>query len=120
LKKTNDMIAGAVSYHRPENVKRMSVEKNNSIVRQIEKTKVENHPDLAQIQQDRDREIQRAKKNLYKQLEKKKQIEKLRHEQEKEQRSYDRIMRPENMTAVSDIKATVDATAAEEYEADFF
>ena len=33
LKKTNDMVDGQVSYHRPENIKRISVEKNGPIVR---------------------------------------------------------------------------------------
>ena len=121
LKKTADMVAGAVSYHRPDNVKRMSVEKNNPIVRQIEKTRIEKpSTNLAQEQQDRLREIQKQKKAEYARLAKEKQLAKLQAQQEKEARSYDRIMKPENMTAVSEMQATEDATAAEEYEDDFF
>ena len=66
LKKTASMVDGQVGYHRPENVRRMEVEKNNSIVRQIEKTKVEEHPDLYAQQQARQREIQQEKKAQHK------------------------------------------------------
>lgn len=120
LKKTADMADGAVSFHRPDNVRRISVEKNNPIVKRIEKTREERHPDLAAEQQDRQREINGEKKEHYKKLAKEKQIARLEAQREKEARSYDRIMRSENMTSVSEVKATVDATAAEEYEDDFF
>lgn len=109
-----------MGFHRPENVRRTNVEKNNPIVKAIEKTREERHPDLSQVQQDRLNEIQREKKALYKKMAKEKQEQKLKDQQEKEARSYDRIMKAENMTSVSEIQATEDATAAEEYEDDFF
>ena len=120
---------GAVGFHRPENVKRMQVEKHNPTVNKINKTKVEKHPDLHQIQQDRLREIVM---------------------QEKEERSYDRIMNTDEMISNAgtlcrlekrvydadycivicvvlkesfcfiDVQATEDNTAAEAYEDDFF
>lgn len=111
---------GQVGFHRPENVRRMSVEKNNPIVKAIDKTRVERHPDLAQEQQDRLNEIQREKKELHKKLAKEEQAQKLKQKQEKEEQSYDRIMKSENMTSASEMKATEDATAAEEFEDDFF
>lgn len=114
------MVDGQVGFHRPDNVRRMEVEKNNSIVRTIEKTKEERHPDLAQQQQDRLRVIQEEKKQEYKRLAKEKQLEKMEQQRLKEERSYDRIMNPEEMTSVSEMNATADATAAEEYEDDFF
>jgi hypothetical protein len=120
LKKTNDMVDGQVGFHRPENVRRISIEKNNSIVRQIEKTKEERFPDLAAEQQARLREIQLQKKEEWKQIAKEKQRIKEEMIQEKQARSYDRIMKPENMTKNSEIKASADTTAAEEYEDDFF
>ena len=86
----------------------------------IEKSKREDHPDLAQLQQDRLREIQMEKKAEYKKIAKEKAIEKQKAMQEKEERSYDRIMKEENMMSTADVKATVDATAAEEFEEDFF
>lgn len=120
LKKTKSMVDGQVGFHRPNNVRRMQVEKNNSIVRQIEKTKVEEHPDLFAQQQKREKEIQQQQKEEHKKKLKAKQeaIEKAR--KEKELRSYDRIMTEDNMTTNKDIQASVDASAAEEFEDDFF
>jgi len=120
LKKTNDMVDGQVGFHRPENVRRINIEKHNSIVRQIEKTKEERHPDLASEQEAREREIQQQKKAEWKKIAKEKQRKKEEAIQEKEARSYDRIMKEENMTKNTEIQATADATAAEEFEDDFF
>lgn len=120
LKKTSDMVDGQVGFHRPENVRRISVEKNNPIVRLIEKTREERFPDLYQMQQDRLNALQRKKKEEFKRLSKEKQMVKLEREKEKHERSYDRIMVTENMLNTADMKATADATAAEEYEDDFF
>ena len=120
LKKTSQMVDGQVGYHRPENVRRRSVEKNTTIVRQIEKTRVERHPDLYAEQQAREKEIQRQKKETYKKLAKEKQAAKLQALADKEARSYDRIMKEDQMTNTRDVVATADATAAEDYEDDFF
>lgn len=120
LKKTSDMVDGQVGFHRPENVRRMHIEKHNSIVRQIEKTKEERFPDLAMEQQAREREIQQQKKAEWKKLAKEKQRQKEEAIKEKEARSYDRIMKEEKMTKNSEIRATADTTAAEEFEDDFF
>ena len=120
LKKTSSMVEGQVSYHRPENVRRLKVEKNNPIVKEIEKTRKELFPDLAQLQQKRTDEINRQKKNEYKRLAKEKQQKKLDAQREKELRSYDRLYDEANMTSVSQQNATADSTAAEEYEDDFF
>ena len=69
LKKTNSMQDGAVSYHRPDNVRRRKVEKNKPVVNALNKTKIEDHPNLWQLQQDREREMVDEKKQA-----KKKQI----------------------------------------------
>ena len=69
LKKTNSMQDGAVSYHRPDNVRRMKVEKNKPVVNALNKTKIEDHPNLWQLQQDRKQEMVDEKKQA-----KKKQI----------------------------------------------
>lgn len=114
------MVDGQVGFHRPDNVKRMEVEKNNSIVRQIEKTKEERHPDLYAEQQARNKELIREKKEQNKKDLKAKAIADQQAKAEKEARSYDRIMNEDNMTSTAEIKATVDSTAAEEYEDDFF
>ena len=98
LKKTANMVAGQVGYHRPENVRRIKIEKNNPIVRQIEKTKTERSTGLlAKEQQDRLNEIQAQKKAHRKAEEKAKRIEALERAREKEARSYDRIMQGDKM-----------------------
>jgi hypothetical protein len=120
LKKTANMVDGQVGFHRPDNVRRCQVEKNTPIVKQIEKTKKELHPDLARLQQDREREIQQQKKQHHKQELRKKEEERIQHEKEKEVKSYDRMFKQENMHTNKEMKATADEAAAEEYEDDFF
>jgi len=120
LKKTADMVEGQVSYHRPQNVRRLQVEKNNTIVNRLNKTKVEKHPDLYQLQQDRQREIIMEKKERRRAEEKAEKIRKLEEKKRKEELSYDRIMHSTNMTSNKEIEATEDNTAAVEYEEDFF
>jgi NFACT protein RNA binding domain len=120
LKKSNDMVDGQVGFYRPDNVQRVKIEKNNSIVRQIEKTKEERHPDLFQEQQGRLREVQQLKKEELKKAAQDKQRQMEEAIRAKEASSYDRIMKAENMTKNSDLKSTADTTAAEEYEDDFF
>mmetsp|Transcript_4411 Transcript_4411/g.7629 ORF Transcript_4411/g.7629 Transcript_4411/m.7629 type:complete len:213 (-) Transcript_4411:59-697(-) len=117
LKKTASMVDGQVGFHRPENVRRCKIAKNNTIVRQLEKSKDELHPDLAQEQQARMREIQKQNKAQRILDQKKKKMEELEIKREKEERSYDRIVGGE--TSVSDMNGTADATAAEDYEDDF-
>ncbi|KAK1736192.1 DUF814 domain-containing protein [Skeletonema marinoi] len=117
LKKTASMVDGQVGFHRPENVRRCKIAKNNTIVRQLEKSKEELHPDLAQEQQARMREIQKQNKAQRILDQKKKKMEELERKREKEERSYDRIVGGE--TSVSDMNGTADATAAEDYEDDF-
>lgn len=90
------------------------------IVRQLEKTKREDHPDLAQLQQDRLRELQMEKKAEYKRLAKEKQVAEQQARKEKEERSYDRLFQEDNMTKTSEMKSSVDDSAALEYEDDFF
>jgi hypothetical protein len=120
LKKTADMVEGQVSYFRPENVKRLQVEKNNAIVKQLEKTKEEKFPDLWQLQQDRLREVLEDQKARRRFEEKQKKKEALESKKRKEELSYDRIMNEENMLSNAEVEGTADSTAAEAYEDDFF
>jgi uncharacterized membrane protein YkoI len=114
------MVEGAVSYHRPDNVRRFEVHKNSAVVKVLEKTRQERFPDLHKEQQDRLVEIQRQIKADQKKKDKEAQQHKLEEKRRQEELSYDRIMDRGNMTAASDMGGTVDATAAEEYEEDFF
>ena len=99
LKKTSDMVDGQVGYHRPHNVRRVKVEKNNAIVRQLEKTRREAFPDLAKEQQDRLDEMQAQKKADRRAEDKARQMEELERKREREEMSYDRIMRGGAMTS---------------------
>mmetsp|Transcript_10505 Transcript_10505/g.22788 ORF Transcript_10505/g.22788 Transcript_10505/m.22788 type:complete len:215 (-) Transcript_10505:269-913(-) len=119
LKKTSDMVDGQVGYHRPENVRRVKTEKNNTIVRQLEKIKKELYPDLAKEQEQRLKEIQAQKKTQRRAEEKAKKLEELERAREREEKSYDRTMGDEKMTSNTEMNATADATAAEEFEDDF-
>ena len=119
LKKTSGMVDGQVGYHRPNNVRRRQTEKNNPIVRQLEKTKKELFPDLAEEQAARLREIQKEKKAHMRAEAKAKKLEDLERARLKEERSYDRIMTQSNMTSNADMNATVDESAAVDYEDDF-
>mmetsp|Transcript_901 Transcript_901/g.2011 ORF Transcript_901/g.2011 Transcript_901/m.2011 type:complete len:232 (+) Transcript_901:68-763(+) len=125
LKKTASMVDGQVGFHRPDNVRRVKVEKHNSLVRQIEKSKKErNDIDLYESQQRRLHEIQRRKKNEFLRQKKEKEKQKLAAQQDKHERSYDRLYEdpsiPMTSTADQYQNATADTTAAEEYEDDFF
>ena len=94
------MVDGAVGFHRPDNVRRLSVEKNNHIVNAIKKTRTEiTNPNLYQEQQDRMAEITREKKEERRRMEKEKKAEVARRKAEREERSYDRIMKEENMVS---------------------
>ena len=86
------MVDGQVGYHRPENVRRTKIEKNNTIVRQLEKTKKELHPDLAKEQEQRLQEIQAQKKEARRAQDKATKLEGLERAKKKEEMSYDRIM----------------------------
>lgn len=124
LKKTNSMVDGQVGFHRPENVRRIEVEKNNSIVNALQKTRTEDLGDipnkLYQQQQDRLREIQQQKKERLRQERKAQKLREMEAQKKQEELSYDRIMKEENMTSNNQYEATADNTAAEEYEDDFF
>ena len=96
---TSSMVDGQVGYHRPDNVRRIKIEKNNPIVNALNKTKQELYPDLAKEQQTRMREIQLETKEKRKAENKQKKLEELENARIKEEMSYDRIMGEHNMTS---------------------
>ncbi len=100
LRKTSDMVDGQVGYHRPNNVRRVNVDKNSVIVRQLEKTRREvTNPDLAKEQGDRLDEIRNSEKTKRRNEEKERRLLELDKAREREERSYDRIMRESAMTS---------------------
>lgn len=75
LKKTQGMDVGQVSFYRDKDVRKMRIEKrSNEIVNRLNKTKREEHPDFR---------AEREKRRL----------------EEKELRSYNSLMKSENMTS---------------------
>ena len=124
LKKTATMKEGEVGYHRPQNVRRLTIKKCPDRVKRLQKTKVERHlkeEELAKLQQDYLNQVARKKKKHYQQLaQQKKQLQQAR-EEERHARSYDRLFVDHNDQMKSNKgNSTADATAAEEYEDDFF
>jgi len=94
------MVDGQVGFHRPENVRKIDVvEKNNAIVNALNKTKEEKYPDLKKEQEKRLEEIRNERIALRKKEEKEKRILEEDRRREKEERSYDRIHRSDNMTS---------------------
>lgn len=114
LKKTSNMVDGQVGFHRPENVRRTEIAKNNPIVKTLNKTKVERHPDLYAEQQARLVEIQRETKE-----------ERRRQEKEAEKAAAERRRLREapvdvKMVSENGAQRTADDAADEGYEEDFF
>merc|ERR1719491_2844966 len=107
LKKTSRMVEGEVSYHRPQNVKRMEVEKNKPIVNALNRTKLEKHPDLWQLQKDREREL----------IDEKKQNRKLQiaQDREKEKKRKLKILKAKEkgIEMDEDINLTIERTRME-------
>merc|ERR1712071_222474 len=92
LKKTGDMVDGQVGFHRPENVRRTEVQKNNPVVNVLKKSKVELYPDLYAEQQARLEQIQQEKKELKKKEEKEARIAAAEKKRLKEEQKYDPVM----------------------------
>ena len=73
------------------------------------------------VEQDRQREIIQQQKQQQKQTAKAERVAAEEAKRRAEELSYDRVfIGSDNMTSNADVKATVDASAAEEYEDDFF
>lgn len=119
LNKTNQMEVGAIGYHDNSKVKRMKVIKDNTIVNRMNKTKKESFPDLAALQLERAEEIQQEKKQESRlRFQREKELKQKREEDAK-LRSYSSIMVAENMKSNKDVEASVDNSAAKDFEDDF-
>ena len=123
LNKTNDMEVGAIGFHDKNNVKKKRIEKDNSIVNKLNKTKEESHPDLKELQDARKKQTQLKNKANKKVLILKEKEEKERNQEKKKLQSYDSIFESaetlQAMQSNSEIAGTENADAAEEFEDDF-
>mmetsp|Transcript_3925 Transcript_3925/g.7482 ORF Transcript_3925/g.7482 Transcript_3925/m.7482 type:complete len:163 (-) Transcript_3925:80-568(-) len=100
LKKTADMVDGQVSYHRPQNVRRCEVEKHNSIVNQLKKTKEERHPNLYEEQQAYMRKVRETAKERHRAEEKEKK--RMAEEARKKREAHEKIFSVENIKIADD------------------
>jgi cell division protein FtsN len=117
------MVDGQVGFHKPEQVRRLEIEKNNSVVNALNKTKTITNKtpnDLFEEQKQRLAEIQAELKKQRLEEEKSKKLTELQRKKETEARSYDKIMKTDKMMSNVEREATVDASAARAYEEDFF
>ena len=123
LKKTNDMVDGQVGFHQPEFVKRLEIEKNNSIVNALNKSKIvanKTSHDLYEEQKQRHVEIQAQLKKQRQEEDKTQKLMELQRKKDMEERSYKNIMKVDKMKSNTQREATVDTSAAQAYEEDFF
>lgn len=103
LKKTNDMDVGQVGFHKQKEVRTMTVEKRiNEIVNRLNKTKEERFPDLRIEREQRDQEEREDKRKEMQEKRKKEKEEDRRRAAEAEARSYNSLMKAENMKTNKD------------------
>lgn len=100
LKKTPGMEVGQVSFHKDKEVRKMRVEKRvNDIVNRLNKTKREAHPDFRAEREKRDADERADKKRVAREGREKEKEEEKRRKEEAEMRSYNSLMKSENMTS---------------------
>ncbi|XP_055606691.1 coiled-coil domain-containing protein 25-like [Uranotaenia lowii] len=100
LKKTPAMEVGQVSFHRDKDVRKMRVEKRcNEIVNRLNKTKREEHPDFRTEREQRDAEERADKKRSAREVRDKEKEDERKRKEEAELRSYNSLMKSENMTS---------------------
>lgn len=99
LKKTPAMEVGQVSFHKDKEVRKMRVEKRiNDIVNRLNRTKREEHPDFRAEREKRDAEERADKKRIAREIREQEKEEEKRRKEEAEVRSYNSLMKLENMT----------------------
>eukprot|EP01029_Cantina_marsupialis_P028902 TRINITY_DN778153_c0_g1_i1.p1 TRINITY_DN778153_c0_g1~~TRINITY_DN778153_c0_g1_i1.p1 ORF type:complete len:231 (-),score=59.38 TRINITY_DN778153_c0_g1_i1:85-747(-) len=123
LKKTKSMEAGQVSFFKEKQVKHLNVDKDKAIVNALNKTKVEEYPDLEGELRGYMHSLKIARKEkMRKQQQEVKELKKKRKE-EAELRSYSALFEDDVMADLAceqaSIVATQDASAAVAFEEDF-
>jgi len=118
LKKTSQMEIGAIGYHDRSKQRRILVEKDKAVVNDLNRTKLEVFPDLAAEQEDRARQWRAKQVNEKKTLAAQQKEEQKKRYAEAELRSYKSLQSVEGVSNKS-VQASVDQSAAEEWEDDF-
>ncbi|XP_046920045.2 coiled-coil domain-containing protein 25 isoform X2 [Dermatophagoides farinae] len=104
LKKTADMEVGQVGFHDYKQVRSISIQKRiNEIVNRLNKTKVvKNNVDLRQEREERDRKERNKEKDIQREIRLREKEETKRREEAAKLRSYDYVMKTENMKTNED------------------
>lgn len=113
------MDVGAIGFHNEKAKRRVTIEKDRGLVNALNKTKREETPDLAALQQAREmawRRQQNAEKKAAAAAEKQNQKQRA---EAAEMRSYKSLFESGEPTTNSTPKATVDESAACEFEEEF-
>ncbi|GBG29896.1 Coiled-coil domain-containing protein 25 [Hondaea fermentalgiana] len=120
LKKTGDMADGQVGFHDSKKViKVKDVPKHREIVNRLNKTKKEEHPDLAAQRAERDARVAKLRRERAKAQAKKDAQEKARMQAEKEARDYKHLFNEDDMMTNENLGATEDTSAAVDFEEGF-
>ncbi|KAK1939395.1 Coiled-coil domain-containing protein 25 [Phytophthora citrophthora] len=120
LKKTPSMEVGQVGFHHPERVRHYKVEeKNKDILKSLNKTKQEFHPDLEEERRQRELLYKAERKKQRLQLEAENRKAKLEYKQQKELRSYSSLLSRDNIAAGEKLEAAADLSTVNAYEEDF-
>lgn len=119
LHKTAAMEVGAVSFKDQSKVRKLRVEKHRPTVNELNRTKVEDHPDLAALQEARAAEWRAEQKAVKRQQAAEEKRVKKERAAQAELRSYKSLMQEDKMQSNAAAEASEDQTAAEAYEEDF-
>jgi len=104
LKKTDGMDVGQVGFYKEREVRKIRVAKRiNEVINRLNKTKTEvKNPDLRKEREDRDRAIADDKKREQREQREREKQESKRKMEEAQMRSYDILMKEENMCSNRD------------------
>ncbi|ETO78145.1 coiled-coil domain-containing protein 25, variant 1 [Phytophthora nicotianae P1976] len=120
LKKTPSMEVGQVGFHHPERVRHYKVEeKNKDIIKMLNKTKQESHPDLEEERRQRELLYKAERKKQRLQLEGEQRKAKMEYKQQKDLRSYSSLLSRDNIESGDKLEAAADLSSVNAYEEDF-
>lgn len=130
LRKDGSMDVGQVGFHNEKERKIIKVDRDNSIVKRIMKTKKEEYfifiviiynsfPDLKQEWIDRQNEDKKERKAQYIKQQEQEKKEREEARKQKELAEYKTLMKKQDMTSNTSFEKSVDNSAAVNYEEDF-
>ncbi|KAG6972037.1 hypothetical protein JG688_00004176 [Phytophthora aleatoria] len=118
LKKTPSMEVGQVGFYHPIRLYKVE-EKNKDIIKRLNKTKQEFHPDLEEDRRQRELLYKAERKKQRLQLEAEHRKSKMEFKQQKELRSYSSLLSRDNIESGDKLEAATDLSSVNAYEEDF-